>query len=149
MAEFGEEKNVNGGIGTTGNAWGNTSGSTGTTSGENTWNNSTKNAGTVTSGSTWTTVNGNIGTTPTANAGSIRTVKTGKELTKAGFWDKFKAFWLQEIDWNKEIKVELTPYEQKVEDEINEFLHQEVTWEKVHGFLFQEITFGKSKASAK
>lgn len=64
---------------------------------------------------------------------------------KQGFWSKFKAFWLQEIDWHKEIKVELTPYQQKVEDEINEFLHQEITWEKVHDFLFQEIKFGKSK----
>ena len=61
---------------------------------------------------------------------------------KQGFWSKFKAFWLQEIDWNKEIKVELTPYQQKVEDEINEFLHQEITWEKVHDFLLQEISFG-------
>ena len=42
-----------------------------------------------------------------------------------------------------EIKVELTPYQQKVEREINEFLHQEITLEKVHDFLFQEITFGK------
>ena len=48
------------------------------------------------------------------NAGTI--MQTGKNLpTKAGFWSKFKAFWLQEIDWNKEIKVELTPYQQKVE----------------------------------
>ena len=44
---------------------------------------------------------------------------------------------------NKEIKVELTPAQQKVEDEINEFLHQEITWGKVHDFLFQEVTFGK------
>lgn len=64
---------------------------------------------------------------------------------KTGFWSKFKAFWLQDIDWKKEIKVELTPYQQKVEDEINEFLHQEITWEKVHDFLFQEISFGKKK----
>ena len=42
-----------------------------------------------------------------------------------------------------EIKVELTPYEQKIEDEINEFLHQEITWQSVKNFLFQEITFGK------
>ena len=63
--------------------------------------------------------------------------------TKIGFWAKFKAFWLQDIDWNKEIKVELTPYQQKVEDEINGFLHQEVTWKKVHNFLFQDISFGK------
>ena len=79
------------------------------------------------------------------NAGTIRQA-TGNNLpTKTGFWNKFKAFWLQDIDWNKEIKVELTPYQQKVEDEINEFLHQEITWEKVHDFLFQEVSFGSKK----
>ena len=31
------------------------------------------------------------------------------------------------------------------EDKLNEFLHQEITWEKVHNFLFQEISFKKSK----
>lgn len=78
-------------------------------------------------------------------AGTIR----NQDLpVKRGFWSKFKAFWLQEIDWNKEIKVELTPYQQKVEDEINEFLHQEITWDKVHDFLFQEVTFGKNTKDA-
>ena len=76
------------------------------------------------------------------NAGTIRNTNLP---AKVRFWSKFKAFWLQDIDWNKEIKVELTPYQQKVEDEINEFLHQEITWEKVHDFLFQEISFGKKK----
>ncbi len=76
------------------------------------------------------------------NAG---TIKKPELPVKVGFWQKFKAFWLQDIDWNKEIKVELTPAQQKVEDEINEFLHQEITWEKVHDFLFQEISFGKKK----
>ena len=38
-----------------------------------------------------------------------------------------------------EIKIQLTPYEQKIEDEINNFLHQEITWEGVKNFLFQEI----------
>lgn len=75
-----------------------------------------------------------------AEAGTIR---NNNLPVKTGFWNKFKGFWLQEIDWNKEIKVELTPYQQKVEDEINEFLHQEITWEKVHDFLFQEISFGR------
>ena len=74
------------------------------------------------------------------NAGTIR---TNNLPAKVGFWQKFKAFWLQDIDWNKEIRVELTPGQQKVEDQINEFLHQEITWEKVHDFLFQEISFGK------
>lgn len=76
------------------------------------------------------------------NAGTIRNENLP---VKKRFWNSFKAFWLQDIDWNKEIKVELTPYQQKVEDEINEFLHQEITWEKVHDFLFQEISFGKAK----
>lgn len=75
------------------------------------------------------------------NAGSIR----NQDLpVKRGFWSKFKAFWLQEIDWDKEIRVELTPYQQKVEDEVNEFLHQQITWDKVHDFLFQEVKFGKN-----
>lgn len=73
------------------------------------------------------------------------TIRTQQLPAKLGFWDKFKSFWLQEIDWNKEIKVELTPKQQQIEDEINAFLHQEITWEKVHDFLFQEVTFGKRK----
>ena len=78
------------------------------------------------------------------NAGTI--MKVGGNLpTKAGFWNKFKAFWLQDIDWNREIKVVLTPHQQKIEDEINEFLHQEVTWGKVHDFLFQEVSFRSKK----
>ena len=65
---------------------------------------------------------------------------------KQAFWSKFKAFWLQDADefLNREIKVELTPYQQKIEDEINEFLYQEVTWAKIHDFLFQEVKFGKN-----
>ena len=77
------------------------------------------------------------------NPGTIRNTNLP---VKVGFWNKFKSFWLQEIDWNKEIRVELTPHQQKIEDEINEFLHQEITWGKVHDFLFQEVTFGKKKA---
>ena len=66
------------------------------------------------------------------------TENAGTQLpAKRGFWDKVKAVLFYEI------KVELTPQQQKVEDEINEFLHQEITWSKVKDFLFQEITFGK------
>lgn len=84
-------------------------------------------------------------------AGNAQAVANGGVEAKAGlpvevgFWSKFKGFWFQEINWKKEIKVELTPYQQKIENEINEFLHQEITWEKVHDFLFQEISFGKRK----
>ena len=57
--------------------------------------------------------------------------------TKVSMWTKIKNFFLQDI------KVELTPKQQKVEDEINEFLHQEITWGKVKDFLFQEVKFKK------
>ena len=69
---------------------------------------------------------------------------------KQGFWSRFIAFWFQDAEefLNKEIKVELTPYQQKIEDEINEFLYQEVTWAKIHDFLFQEISFGKKNKAA-
>ncbi|MCF0126731.1 MAG: hypothetical protein HUJ68_13450 [Clostridia bacterium] len=79
------------------------------------------------------------------NIENVGTIRNNNLPVKVGFWNSFKSFWLQEIDWKKEIRVELTPYQQKVEDEINEFLHQEITWEKVHDFLFQEISFGKKK----
>lgn len=38
-----------------------------------------------------------------------------------------------------EIKVELTPRQQKMEDEINEFLHQEITWQSFKSFLLKEV----------
>ncbi len=60
----------------------------------------------------------------------------GNQLpTKVSFWSKVRSFLLQDIT------VELTPYQQKVEDEVNEFLHQDVTWAGVKNFLFQEIKF--------
>ena len=46
--------------------------------------------------------------------------------TKVSIWTKIKNFFCQDI---------------KVEDEINEFLHQEITWGKVKDFLFQEVKF--------
>ena len=66
---------------------------------------------------------------------------------KQGFWARFKAFWLQDAEefLNQDIKVELTPKQQKMENEINEFLYQQITWQKIHDFLFQEVTFGKKK----
>lgn len=84
--------------------------------------------------------------------GGVQTAQEGTNLpVKRGFWSSMKAFWLQDIDWNakinwtKEIKVELTPYQQKVEDELNDFLYQEITWEKVRAFFTKKLTFGKNK----
>lgn len=58
---------------------------------------------------------------------------------KVGAWPKVKAFLFQEI------KVELTPAQQKFENDLNDFLHLEITWQDFHDFLFKEISFGKSK----
>ena len=44
---------------------------------------------------------------------------------KTSFWTKLKNALFYEV------KVELTPYQQKIEDELNEFLHQEVTWKSI------------------
>ncbi len=91
--------------------------------------------------------NNGIGIENAININGENAVNTGNVETNVGtnlpakntFWNKLKSVLFYEI------KVELTPYEQKVENEINEFLHQEVTWTKVKNFLFQEVTFGKKK----
>ena len=58
---------------------------------------------------------------------------------KVGMWTKVKAFLFQEI------KVELTPAQQQFQNDLNDFLHIELTWQDFHDFLFQEIHFGKKK----
>ena len=65
----------------------------------------------------------------------FRPVSADKAMTKKGFWSKIKEFLFQEIDLNAPIKVELTPYQQKVEDEINEFLHQEISFKGFFNIL--------------
>ena len=91
--------------------------------------------------------NNGIGIENAININGENAVNTGNVETNVGtnlpakntFWNKLKSVLFYEI------KVELTPAEQKVENEINEFLHQEITWAKVKDFLFQEVTFGKKK----
>ena len=72
-------------------------------------------------------------TTNTAsNAGNndsvFKKVSTEELPVKPSIWTKIRSFLFQEIDLTAPIKVELTPYQQKVEDEINEFLHQEISF---------------------
>ncbi len=72
--------------------------------------------------------------------GGVETNVGNKDLpAKVGMWPKVKAFLFQEI------KVELTPAQQKFEDDLNDFLHIELTWQDFKDFLFQDITFGKKK----
>jgi len=67
---------------------------------------------------------------------------TGNSLpAKVGVWSKIKGFLFQEIDLNKPIVLELTPKEEKVLNEVHDFLFQEVKFPELHDFLFQEITF--------
>ena len=73
--------------------------------------------------------------------------KSGSNVpAKVGVWAKIKGFLFQEIDLNKPIVLELTPKEEKVLNEVHDFLFQEVKFPELHDFLFQEITFfGKKK----
>lgn len=65
------------------------------------------------------------------NGANFQPIQKEKAVTKQGLWSKVKAFLFQEIDLNAPIKVELTPYQQKVENEINDFLHQEITFKGI------------------
>lgn len=63
--------------------------------------------------------------------GKFDTIPQEKAITKQGLWSRIKAFLFQEVDLNAKIQVELTPYQQKVENEINEFLHQEISFKSI------------------
>lgn len=73
----------------------------------------------------------------------VNTKASGNNLPGVvSIWSKVRAFLFQEIDLNKEIKLELTPKQEKVFQEVHDFWCQEITGQKVKDFLFQEITFG-------
>ena len=91
-------------------------------------------------------------TTSNTTASTTGTTASSANLpVTRSFWSNMKAFWLQEIDlkkidWKREIKVELTPYQQKIENEINEFLHQDITWAKFRDFITKPFS-SKSKSN--
>lgn len=68
---------------------------------------------------------------PVNNFVDFKPIERQKAVTKQGLWSKIRAFLFQEIDLTAPIRVELTPYQQKVENEINEFLHQEVSFKGI------------------
>ena len=60
----------------------------------------------------------------------------GKTLPrKVDAWTKIKNVLFYEI------KLELTPKQEKVFQEVHDFWHQEITTEQVQGFMFQKINF--------
>ena len=84
--------------------------------------------------------NGEVVNKAEAENSAFKVCGTGKNLpSKPSFWSKLKGVLTYEV------KVELTPYQQEIENEINDFLYQEITWQSFKNFLFQEITFGKKK----
>ena len=52
---------------------------------------------------------------------------------KPSFWTKMKNVLFYEI------KVELTPYQQKIENEVNEFLHAPITWKSLKEAALSEV----------
>ena len=77
--------------------------------------------------------------TTKANGSTFKVVNEKNNLpVKSNFWTRFKSVMLYQI------KVELTPHQQKIEDEINEFLHQEITWSS-----FKDFFLGKSSTPLK
>ena len=63
-------------------------------------------------------------------------INTGSNLpAKIGIWSKVKGFLFQEV------VLELTPREEKVLNEVHDFLFQEVKFPELHDFLFQEVKF--------
>ena len=54
--------------------------------------------------------------------------------TEVSVWTKIRNFLCQDI------KLELTPKQEKVFQEVHGFWHQEITGQDVHDFLFYEIT---------
>ena len=52
---------------------------------------------------------------------------------KVSLWTKIKNVLFYQIN------VELTPHQQKIENEINDFLHQEITWKSLKEAAFSEV----------
>lgn len=83
-----------------------------------------------------TKISGNdveIGECGAGVSGSDFKVASTNLPAKTGFWTKVKNVLFYEI------KVELTPYQQKIENEINDFLHQEITWKSLKEAALSEV----------
>ena len=68
-----------------------------------------------------------------SEASSSFKVASSNLPAKPSFWTKVKNVLFYEI------KVELTPYQQKIENEINEFLHQPITWKSLKEAALSEV----------
>ena len=66
-------------------------------------------------------------------------VNTSNLPSEISVWTKIRNFIFQDI------KLELTPKQEKVFQEVHDFWTQEITGQDVHNFLFYEITGEKVK----
>ena len=75
------------------------------------------------------------GTSSSAKSGSNSKFKvsTSTALEKPSVWTKIRNALLTEIT------VELTPYQQKLENEINDFLHAPITWKSIKESALSEV----------
>ena len=58
---------------------------------------------------------------------------------KQGVWDKVKSVLFYDFNFK------LTPYQQKIEDELNDFIFDKLSWSNFKNFLFKNASFGKNK----
>lgn len=58
---------------------------------------------------------------------------------KQGTWDKLKSVLFYDFNFK------LTPYQQKIEDELNDFIFEKLSWSNFKNFLFKNASFGKNK----
>ena len=79
--------------------------------------NGENNFGGVFGGASFSTENANTNSNETV----FRKVESDSLPTKQSIWTKIRSFLFQDLDLYAPVKVELTPYQQKVEDEINDF----------------------------
>ncbi len=62
---------------------------------------------------------------------------------KQSIWSKIKSLLAEKRNLNSLFNIQLTPYQQKIENEINEFLHQEISFERVINFFKKSATLFK------
>ena len=58
---------------------------------------------------------------------------------KQGAWDKLKSVLFYDFNFK------LTPHQQKIEDELNDFIFEKLSWSNFKNFLFKNASFGKNK----
>lgn len=64
--------------------------------------------------------------------------------SEVSVWSKIRSFLFKEVEIT-DIELTLTPKQEKVFKEVNDFWNQEITGQKVHDFLFYDITGSKVK----